>query len=56
MATFPGSPKLIKGGIVLIDPGTAADKRVIVLQYSTDTLSRTLHVKGVNDCNFKGRI
>jgi hypothetical protein len=47
MTTFPGSPRLLKGGIVLIDAGTAAVRRVIVLQYSPDTLSRTLQVQGV---------
>ena len=47
MTTFPGSPKLLKGGIVLIDPVTGAVQRVIVLQYSPDTLSRTLQVQGI---------
>ena len=47
MTTFPGSPKLLKGGIVLIDPVTGAVQRVIVLQYSPDTLSRSLQVQGV---------
>ena len=47
MNTFPGSPKLLKSGIVLIDPGTGAVQRVIVLQYSPETLSRSLQVQGV---------
>jgi hypothetical protein len=47
MNTFPGSPKLLKGGIVLIDPVTGAVQRVIVLQYSPETLSRSLQVQGV---------
>jgi hypothetical protein len=47
MTTFPGSPKLLKGGIVLVDPQTAAVIRIIALQYNPDTLSRTLQVKGV---------
>jgi hypothetical protein len=47
MTTFPGSPRLIKGGIVLIDAGTAAIRRVIVLQYSPDTISRTFQVQGI---------
>jgi len=29
MVTFPNSPRLIKGGIVLIDPDTSAVKRII---------------------------
>ncbi|HEX8397447.1 MAG TPA: hypothetical protein VF644_08475 [Pyrinomonadaceae bacterium] len=49
MTTFPGSPRLIKGGIVLIDSGTSAVRRVIVLQYSPDTISRTLQVQGVGE-------
>jgi hypothetical protein len=46
MTTFPGSPRLLKGGIVLIDPQTSAVKRIIALQYNPDTLSRSLQVKG----------
>jgi hypothetical protein len=47
MTSFPGSPRLIKGGIVLIDPGTSAVQRVITLQYNPETLTRTLQVQGV---------
>jgi hypothetical protein len=47
MTTFPGSPKVLKSGIVLIDAVTAAVRRVIILQYSPDTLSRTLQVQGI---------
>jgi hypothetical protein len=47
MTSFPGSPRLIKGGIVLIDPDTSAVERVITLQYNPDTLTRTLQVQGV---------
>ena len=47
MSTFPGSPRLIKGGLVLIDPDTAAVRRIIALQYNPDSLSRTLQVQGV---------
>lgn len=49
MTTFPGSPRLIKGGIVLIDPESGTALRVIPLQYNPDTLSRSLQVKGVGD-------
>lgn len=48
MTTFPGSPRLLKGGIVLIDPDTSAVQRIITLQYNPDTLSRTLQVQGVS--------
>jgi hypothetical protein len=42
---FPNSPKLVKGGIVLMDTGTGAIQRVIALQYNPQTLSRTLQVQ-----------
>ena len=47
MTTFPGSPKLLSGGIVLIDPETGAVRRIITLQYNPETLSRSLEIKGV---------
>jgi hypothetical protein len=46
-SAFPGSPKVIKGGIVLIDPDSSRVQRVIVLQYNPDSISRTLQVQGV---------
>src|ERR1051325_8138726 len=46
MSSFPGSPRLVRGGIVLIDPVTSAVQRIIVLQYNPDTLTRTLQVQG----------
>ncbi|MGX2041059.1 hypothetical protein ACWJKU_13120 [Methylocaldum sp. MU1018] len=47
MTSFPNSPKLIKGGVVLMDPRSGVVLRIIALQYNPDTLSRTLQVKGV---------
>ena len=49
MSTFPGSPKLLRGGLVLVDPSSGAVVRVIALQYNPDTLSRTLQPKAVTD-------
>ena len=49
MTTFPNSPKLIKGGIVLIDPRSAQVQRIISLQYNPETLSRTLQVQGTGE-------
>jgi len=49
MTTFPGSPKLIKGGIVLVDPDTSAVLKVITLQYNPDSISRTLQVQGAGE-------
>jgi len=42
---FPGSPRLVKGGLVLIDPDTSAVQRVISLQYNPDSLSRSFQIK-----------
>ena len=47
MTTFPNSPKLLKGGIVLINPSTNAVLQIIALQYNPHTLTRSLQVKGV---------
>jgi hypothetical protein len=47
MSTFPGSPRLLKGSIVLIDSTTSAVRRIITLQYNPDTLTRTLQVQDV---------
>jgi hypothetical protein len=42
VSSFPGSPKLIKGGLVVIDPDTAQALRIISAQYNAGTLSPTL--------------
>lgn len=42
MSSFPGSPRLIKGGLVLVDAETGKVRKVISLQYNPDTLNRTL--------------
>ncbi|WP_456426014.1 hypothetical protein [Rhodocaloribacter sp.] len=47
MTTFPGSPRLLKGGLVLVDPDSGATQRVIVLQYNPITLTRTLQAQSV---------
>jgi len=49
MSTFPNSPRLIKGGIALIDADTSAVQRIIPLQYNPDTISRTLQVQSVGE-------
>jgi hypothetical protein len=47
MSSFPGSPKLVKGGLVVLDAASGAVKRTIALQYNPDTLSRSYQVQGV---------
>jgi hypothetical protein len=48
MATgLTNSPRLVKGGIVTMNPDTSAVKGVIALQYNPDSLSRTLQIQAV---------
>jgi hypothetical protein len=49
MSSFPGSPRILKAGIVPLDPVTFAvlSARMIVLQYNPDSLSRSLQVQAV---------
>src|ERR1700730_5927242 len=47
MSSFPNSPRLVKGGIVTMDPVTSALQSVIALQYNPDSLSRTLEIQAV---------
>jgi len=49
MTTFPSSPRLLKGGIVLLDPDTTAVVRIIALQYNPDSLSRTLQPQAIKE-------
>jgi len=50
MTPFPGSPKVLKGGIVLLDPDQFAvlPNGIIVLQYNPDTITLRLdsHTSG----------
>ena len=48
MSSFPGTPKIIKGGIVIINPVTAAVERIISLQYNPDSLTRSFQVQGMD--------
>jgi len=49
MTTFPGSPRLLKGGIVLLDPNTGTVQRIIALQYNPATLQRSLTARTVGE-------
>jgi hypothetical protein len=44
----PISPRLLKGGLVQLDPDTGTVRRVISLQYNPDTLTRTLQVQATS--------
>jgi hypothetical protein len=47
MSGSSGSPHLVKGGLIVMDPDTAALQTVIALQYDPDSLSRTLAIPAV---------
>ena len=47
MSSFPGSPRLLKGGIALLDPVNGTVQQILPLQYNPDTLTRSLKIKGV---------
>ena len=45
--SLTSSPKLIKGGLVVLAPGGGAVRNTIALQYNPDTLTRSYQVQGV---------
>jgi hypothetical protein len=49
MSSFPGSPRLVKGGIVLVDSDSGTVEKIIVLQYNPDTLTRSLQPQAVKE-------
>jgi hypothetical protein len=49
MTTFPGSPRLARGGIVLLDPVTSRVLSVIALQFNPDRITRSLAPHGAGE-------
>lgn len=47
MSSFPNSPRVLRGGLVLVDPETAAVQRIITMQFNPDSLTRSLQVQSV---------
>jgi hypothetical protein len=47
--TSPISPRLMKGGIVTLDPASGIPRGTIALQYNPDTLTRKLQPQAVAD-------
>lgn len=47
--TSPISPRLMKGGIVSLDPDTGIPRGLITLQYNPDTLTRKLQPQSVSE-------
>lgn len=45
--SFPGSPKMLRGGLVQLDPATSAIIDVIVFQYNPDTVTHTLQPRAM---------
>ncbi|QID17615.1 hypothetical protein G3580_08135 [Nitrogeniibacter mangrovi] len=49
MSSFPRAPRIIKAGLVLVDPDNARVLRVIALQYNPEKLTRSLQVQGAGE-------
>jgi len=49
MSGFPRSPRLVKAGLVLIDPESGAIQRIVSLQYNSESLTRSLKVHAFDD-------
>jgi hypothetical protein len=47
--SLSSAPRLLKGGLVLVDPGSQLPQRIIVLQYNADTLTRTLTPQAIGE-------
>lgn len=47
MTGFTQSPRLVKAGLVIVDPASGAINRIIALQYNADTLTRSLAIQAV---------
>jgi len=45
--SLSSSPKLLKGGLVVLAPGGSSVRHVISLQYNPDSLSRSYQIQGV---------
>jgi hypothetical protein len=52
---MPGSPKLLKAGIVLVDPGSGSVVRLIALQYNPQSLTRSLQPQWYEPHKEKGQ-
>jgi Contractile injection system tube protein len=55
MPVTPPSPRLIKGGLVLLNPDGSGQPRVVALQYNPDTITRTLQAQTAGGENHDGR-
>jgi len=49
MTTFPNSPKIVKGGIILVDAKSGATLNMISMQYNPESLIRKYTPQGFGD-------
>src|SRR5437867_3576799 len=49
MSEFPGKPRTVRGGLVLVDPGSGSPMRTVSFQYNPHTLTRTLQPQGIGN-------
>jgi hypothetical protein len=49
MTGFTRSPRLVKGGLVMLDATSGALQRVIAMQYNPDALTRSLQLQGAGE-------
>jgi hypothetical protein len=47
--TLTASPRVLKGGLVLVDADSGAVRRIVTLQYNPDSLARTLQIQGAGE-------
>lgn len=47
MTTFPGSPRLLKAGLVLVDPDNGQPQRIISFQLNPENVSRSLQIQRI---------
>ncbi len=51
MSSFSRSPKILKAGLVLLDPETTRVVRIIALQYNPEALSHAYEIRGAAEGN-----
>lgn len=49
MSPYPRSPKILKGGIVLLNSQNSSVEKIITFQYNSDSLSRSLQVQDTGE-------
>src|SRR4249920_3148614 len=47
--TTPISPRVMKGGIVMLDPDVGIPRGIVMLQYNPDTVTRRLQPQSTGD-------